>query len=128
MYDYAAYVGGRVDYGHVPIDEFDLYALRASEAIDAATMYKIPLFYKGVSSLSAFQAAQLIQACCAQAEYYGLIGIDSATDGSAVSSYSIGKTQVSTTPGRAPSGLCPAARKALAMTGLLYAGIAVCDN
>lgn len=123
--DYAEYVGGDVAFGHVPVDEFALYAARATDAIDAATRHKIPLFFGGLLYISEFVSAQVVKACCAQAEHYGLNGIDAASGG-AVASYSIGKTQVTTTPGK-PGALCPAARAALAPTGLLYAGVGVLD-
>jgi hypothetical protein len=127
---YVTYMGGE-DFCHVSEAEFPTLAARATEAIDAATMYKIELFYQGASNLTAFQTARLVQATCAQVEYYGIVGSDEAYGASADGGFAVGKVRVDWASGnqgaKSPKTICKAARNALAMTGLLYAGMATCE-
>lgn len=122
-FDYMDYHGE-----NIPADEIDRYVARACEAVDAATGGQIGRM-GGLAALSAYAAAQVKLACCAQAEYLYLQGADAALDGAATSGYQIGKSQViaggSSAGGRLPGGLCRKAWQALAVTGLLYSGVNV---
>lgn len=124
--DYVSFLGGDEALGHVSETEFPFYAARATEAIDSATYQHIPLTYGGASNLSDYQSTLVERACCMQIEYYGLMGIDGALAGADPASFSVGKVQVTNVSGGArPGALSPAARGALMMTGLLYAGMDV---
>lgn len=121
-FDYMDYHGE-----HIPADEFDRYAARASEAVDAATGGRIARA-GGIAALPEFAQAQVKLACCAQAEYLYLQGADAALDGVATGGYQIGKTYMyansnSSAGGRLAGGLCRKAWHALASTGLLYSGV-----
>ena len=125
--DYVAYGGMEI-----PDAEFAVFAERASEAVDAATGWKLAQM-PSVETLSAFILRQVKLACCAQAEGLFLNGIEAALDGggSADSGYQIGKTSITKGPAGAGSssgtgsaaGLCAKAWQALVPTGLLYTGV-----
>ena len=126
--DYAAYGGMEI-----PDAEFAVYAERASEAVDAATGWKLAQMIDIDTGLNAFTLKQVKLACCAQAESLFLNGIEAALDGggSADSGYQIGKTSITKGPAGAGSssgtgsaaGLCAKAWQALIPTGLLYTGV-----
>lgn len=125
--NYTAYGGTEI-----PDAEFAVFAERASEAVDAATGWKLAQM-PSVETLSAFILRQVKLACCAQAESLFLNGIEAALDGggSADSGYQIGKTSITKGPAGAGSssgtgsaaGLCAKAWQALIPTGLLYTGV-----
>lgn len=128
MEDYAEYFGEEI-----PYEEFDRYAARASEAVDAACGWKITV--KGFDNFDEFCQKQIKLAVCAQCEALYLGGIENAlgdtTGGGGY--YSIGKTSImsyggqqsSTEAGSLSTQLCAKACNALFPTNLLYAGVAV---
>lgn len=125
--DYAAYAGETV-----PEEEFDRYAARACEAVDAATGWKIT--QAGIGSYSEADQAQIVLAACAQLEALWLNGIESMLGASAGSDggYTIGKTNVYGMKGAGSNAsvsavpqLCGKAVHALFPTGLLYVGVAL---
>lgn len=129
MEDYAASHCEAIDES-----EFDRYAERASEAVDIAAGWKIKR--AGLDSFGAFDVGQIKLACCLQAEFYWLNGIEGALTGDGAGGgqgYSIGKTQITagtaatanSAAGKYSGGLCAAARAALFPTGLLYSGVIV---
>ena len=118
----------------IAADDFDRYAERASEAVDIATGWKIK--QAGLDSFGAFDVGQIKLACCLQAEFYWLNGIEGALTGDGAGGgqgYSIGKTQITagtaatanSAAGKYSGGLCAAARATLFPTGLLYSGVIV---
>lgn len=126
--DYVAFLGGDAALGHVTEEEFPAFAGRATDAIDAATRHKIPLFYDDLDGLTSSQRARVVRACCMQIEYYGLTGLDGALAGGG-GGYTVGKVSMAAATGGArPGALSPAARDALSTTGLLYAGVRVCGE
>lgn len=122
---YAAYHGEAI-----PTDLFPQYALRASEAVDAACHWAIGT--RGFENFPAFDQAQIVLACCAQAEYLWLQGVETALAGANAGGggYQIGKTQIvaggaQLNPNESVRILCQKALDALWPTGLLYAGTGV---
>ena len=126
MEDYAEYFGEEI-----PNEEFDRYAARASEAVDAVCGWKIAA--KGFDNFDEFCQRQIKLAVCAQCEAFWLNGIESALgDTGGAEGYAIGKSSVtaraSSTVTSASAGgttLCAKAVTALFPTGLLYAGVSV---
>lgn len=121
--DYAAYCGESI-----PEEEFERYAMRASEAVDAATGYRIAR--AGLSAFDEFDRGQIILAVCAQCEALYLGGIENALGDSAARGayYSIGKASIMSygggqSGGGSTVGLCAKATQALFPTGILYAGV-----
>jgi hypothetical protein len=125
--DYAAYNGIEIS-----TEDFPQYAARASEAVDAATGWKLSMA-GGIAGYSEFIRGQIILACCAQCEYLYLEGADAALAGAEnVGGYHIGKASQTTGSGSRAAGvdagagmLCQKALDALMPTGLLYAGVPV---
>lgn len=115
----------------IAADDFDRYAERASEAVDAATGWAIK--QAGLDTFGAFDTAQIKLACCLQAEYLYTVGIENALTGTGnggTGGYVIGQTQIISGAQNADSAmqrvggaLCAAARAALFPTGLLYSGV-----
>lgn len=126
--DYIAYNG--ID---IAAADFQRFAARASEAVDAATGWKITQA-GGLTDLCEFIQGQIKLACCAMAEYLYLEGEDAALDGAGNGGgYHIGKASQTAGNGASASSagagaslmLCQKAYMALVPTGLLYAGVAV---
>lgn len=123
--DYSAYNGMEIS-----AEDFPQYAARASEAVDAATGWKLTLA-GGIDGFSTFIRGQVVLACCAQCEYLYLEGADAALTGSeSGGGYHIGKASQTAGNGSRASGvdagagmLCQKAIDALVPTGLLYAGV-----
>ena len=123
--NYTAYGGTEI-----PDAEFAVFAERASEAVDAATGWKLAQM-PSVETLSAFILRQVKLACCAQAESLFLNGIETALDGGSSSGdgYHIGKASITVMRssgsggGSGTAGLCVKAWQALVPTGLLYTGV-----
>ena len=118
--DYATYNGE-------DIDDFERYAKRACEAVDIATNYRLTKLWPNMLSEGVQRRVKL--ACCAQAEFLYMNGIETALDGAAEAGYQIGKTsslqgtrQKQTSN---PGGLCAMACRTLARTGLLYTGVPI---
>lgn len=113
------------EYRGEDIDDFERYAQRACQAVDIATNYRLQKRWPDALSETVVRRVKL--ACCAQAEYLYLHGIETAL-GADSGGYSIGKTHVegsSTSVGSNLGGLCPMAVRTLAGTGLLYTGVDV---
>lgn len=113
--------------------DFPRFAARASEAVDAATGWKLTQA-GGLSGYCSFIQGQVKLACCAMCEYLYLEGEDAALDGaSSGGGYHIGKasqtagngSSASTAGAGAALMLCEKAYMALVPTGLLYAGVEV---
>ena len=124
--DYAAYGGMEI-----PDAEFAVYAERASEAVDAATGWKLAQMIDIDTGLNAFTLKQVKLACCAQTENLFMNGIETALDGGSSSGdgYNIGKASITVMRssgsggGSGTAGLCVKAWQALVPTGLLYTGV-----
>ena len=124
--DYAAYGGMEI-----PDAEFAVYAERASEAVDAATGWKLAQMIDIDTGLNAFMLRQVKLACCAQTESLYMNGIETALDGGSSSGdgYHIGKASITVMRssgsggGSGTAGLCIKAWQALVPTGLLYTGV-----
>lgn len=114
-----------IDYRGEDIDDFERYAQRACQAVDIATNYRLQKRWPDALADTVVRRVKL--ACCAQAEYLYLHGIEAAL-GTDAGGYTIGKTTVhsdgSAVSGN-PGGLCPMAVRTLAGTGLLYTGVNV---
>jgi hypothetical protein len=125
--DYAAYNGIEIS-----VEDFPQYAARASEAVDAATGWKLSMA-GGIAGYSGFIRGQIVLACCAQCEYLYLEGADAALAGAeSGGGYHIGKASQTAGSGSMAAGvdagagmLCQKALDALMPTGLLYAGVPV---
>lgn len=123
--DYTEYLGEPI-----PSEDFPRYAARASEAVDAATGWRISA--RRLENFSEADQAQIRLAVCAQCEAYWLNGAETALGAAASGDggYTIGKTNVYGMRGQAASvatsavpGVCGKALQALFPTGLLYAGV-----
>lgn len=126
--DYAVYNGIEIAEA-----DFQQYAARACEAVDAATGWQITQA-GGICFYNAFIRRQLRLAACAQCEYLYLEGADAALAGAeSGGGYHIGKASQTAGSGAGASTgastgagmLCQKALDALMPTGLLYAGVPV---
>ncbi|KGL45404.1 hypothetical protein EP56_07555 [Listeriaceae bacterium FSL A5-0209] len=108
---------------------FDKLEARARDKIDQMTFYKVQR--NGLESYSQFIQTQVKKAVCAQIEYFIELGGTTAVAVNNPDTVSIGRTSVksnefaSTAIGTDQNVYSPDARKYLAPTGLLYAGVGV---